>query len=365
MPGEPALKPADHLNAAGGGAILVTGATGFLGGLIVRRLLRETPRPVVVLTRRPLGFEHPRLRVVTGDLLRRPLPQLPRDVDTVIHCAASVAFDLALDEQRAINVEGTRSLLDAAAVLPRLERFMHVSTAYVAGTHVGTFGPDDLDRGQGFRNTYEQTKLEAEIAVRESSLPFQVVRPSIIVGDQVTGWTTSFNVVYGPLRAYSRGVLQVVPGRPDAPVDVVPVDAVATGMLALLGQPVGGTHLIVAGEHATTVGEFVDLAAARFRRPPAFVIDPATLLDVIDALPPAEQRTARRSLEQADALLPYFDVSCEFRDPTTAALLAAHGATVPRLADYLDRLVDYAEQTRWGRRPAPADDHRTTEELAA
>ena len=341
----------------------MTGATGFLGGLVTQRLLAETDREVVALTRRPLGWEHPRLRIVEGDLLRRPLPTLPRDVDTVVHCAASVAFDLPLDEQRAINVEGTRALLDAAAVLPRLERFQHVSTAYVAGTHVGTFGPDDLDRGQGFRNTYEQTKLEAELAVRESGLPFQVVRPSIIVGDQRTGWTTSFNVVYGPLRAYSRGVLQVVPGRPEAPVDVVPVDAVATGMLALLGEPVGGTHLLVAGEQATTVGEFVELAAARFSRPPAFVIDPATLLEVIDGLPPAEQRTARRSLEQADALLPYFDVGCDFRDPATAALLARHGASVPPLSSYLDRLVDYAEETRWGRR-APAG-ARPTEEVAA
>ncbi|MBJ7471439.1 MAG: SDR family oxidoreductase [Solirubrobacteraceae bacterium] len=348
------------------GAVLVTGATGFLGGLVVRRLLDETRREVVALVRRPLQFEHERLRVVTADLERRPLPILPRDVSTVIHCAASVAFDLPLAEQRAINVEGTRTLLDAAALLPKLERVMHVSTAYVAGTHQGTFGPGDLDLGQGFRNTYEQTKLEAEVLVRESGLPFQVVRPSIIVGDQHTGWTTSFNVVYGPMRAYSRGVMQVVPGRHDAPVDVVPVDVVATGMLALLREPVGGTHLIVAGPNATTVGEFVDLTAARFGRPPAFVIDPATLLDVVDTLPAAEQRTARRSLEQADALLPYFDVACHFRDPATADVLAAQGATVPHLSDYLGRLIDYAEATRWGKRAPvePTPSHVAPEAVA-
>ncbi len=57
---------------------------------------------------------------------------------------------------------------------------MHVSTCYVAGTFEGTFGPEDLERGQGFRNTYEQSKHEAEVLVRNSGLPTQVVRPAIV-----------------------------------------------------------------------------------------------------------------------------------------------------------------------------------------
>lgn len=340
------------------GALLLTGATGFLGGQVLRRLLAETERDIVALTRRPLELQHPRLRTVTGDLTAGPLPPIPTDIDTVIHCAASVAFDLPIEEQRAVNVNGTRRVLEAAERLPGLKRVMHVSTAYVAGTHAGSFGPDDLDRGQTFRNTYEQSKFEAEVAVRASGLPVQVVRPSIVVGDQHSGWTTSFNVVYGPLRAYSRGVMKVAPGRYDAPVDVIPVDVVADGMLALLGEPVGDTHLLVAGPQATTVGEFVELAAERFGRPPAFVIDPAALAEVISGLPADEQISARRSLEQAETLLPYFDVSCTFDDPETVATLARHGIGIPRLADYLGRLIDYAERTNWGKRrravPEPA-----------
>ena len=47
-----------------------------------------------------------------------------------------------------------------------LDRYAQVSTAYVAGTHTGRFTEDDLDVGQGFRNTYEQSKFESEQLVR-------------------------------------------------------------------------------------------------------------------------------------------------------------------------------------------------------
>ena len=328
----------------------MTGGTGLLGGEVLRRLLAQTDREVVALTRRPVDWEHPRLRLVHGALTEGALPRLPSDVDTVVHCAASVGFDLPLETQRAINVEGTKRVLDAVTALPGPTRLMHVSTAYVAGTHEGQFGPDDLDRGQGFRNTYEQSKFEAETIVAASGIAHQVVRPSIVVGEQSTGWTSSFNVVYGPLRAYAKGLMNIAPGRIAAPVDLIPVDVVADGMVALLDEPARGTHLIVAGQRAVTVGEFIALAAERFGKPAAIVIEPEALVRLIDGLPSVDQGSARRALEQAAPLLPYFDVRCTFRDPATRDLLSRHGIHIPQLADYFDRLIDFAEQARWGKR---------------
>ncbi len=231
---------------------------------------------------------------------------------------------------------------------------MHVSTAYVAGRHEGPFGPDDLDRGQGFRNTYEQSKLEAEQLVRSSGLPVQVVRPSIIVGDQHSGRTNAFNVVYQPLRAYARGLMPMAPGNREAPVDVVPVDFVAEAMLALLQHPPGGTHLLVAGPRAASVGEFVQLAADRFDREPAAVLGEPAIAELIASLPADQQATATRALRKAEKLLPYFDVRCRFEDPLTHALLAEHGIQVPHLRDYFGHLIDYAEAVRWGKLQAPA-----------
>ena len=140
--------------------------------------------------------------------------ELAREVTTVIHSAASVSFTLGLDESREINVEGTRNMLDFAESCAELDRFTYVSTAYVAGTHPGVFGEDQLAEGQEFRNAYEQSKFEAERLVQSHrrSLPIQVLRPSIVVGEQRSGWTSSFNVLYGPLKAFARGSIPAVPG---------------------------------------------------------------------------------------------------------------------------------------------------------
>ena len=191
-----------------------------------------------------------RIVAVPGDLTQpglgldaRMRDELAERVDWVIHGAASVSFTLPLEQARAINVSGTQRVLDFAedcAARGGLRRLSHVSTAYVAGTHRGRFGEDDLDVGQTFNNSYEQSKWEAERRVRAhaSHLPIQVLRPSIVVGETDSGWTSSFNVIYTPLRAFARGVLPAIPARRSAPVDVVSVSYVADAILAL-GD---GTH---------------------------------------------------------------------------------------------------------------------------
>jgi thioester reductase-like protein len=104
----------------------------------------------------------------------------------------------------------------------QLEYLMHVSTAYVAGTHCDRFAEHELDVGQGFRNAYELSKFRAERLVHErgATLPVQIVRPSIVVGDSRSGWTAAFNVVYAPLRAFSAGALRRRRGRAEAAVPV-------------------------------------------------------------------------------------------------------------------------------------------------
>lgn len=339
--------------------VFLTGATGFVGMETLARLLERPDREVIALVRAPdaegarerlygvlerLGLEEEcgRVHAVAGDVtvpglgLSRPQRHaLATRIDSVIHCAASVSFSLPLDESRAINVEGTRRVVELARRAPGLERFVHVSTAYVAGTHPGAFGEEEHDRGQAFRNAYEQSKWEAEHVVgAEAGLPLTVVRPSIVVGDSETGWTAAFNVLYHPLQAYARGLVKTIPADPDSIVDVVPVDYVADGILAALEAPEPlGTLALVAGEHAPRLVELTEAAARYFDRPP-----PA-----LEGEPP----------EGLEAFLPYFTVRTRFDDANARAL----GLEAPRIEAYFERLMDFAVAARWGKRelarPAP------------
>jgi thioester reductase-like protein len=369
--------------ADGRPGVLLTGATGFLGGEILARLLERDERPVYALVRADSdegaaarlervvtsllgGAARPgRAIAVAGDVTSPRLGMsgrrrdwLAERVDRVIHCAATVSFTLGLDESRAINVEGTRRMLDLAASCAErggIDSFVHVSTAYVAGTHSGDFGEHDLDVGQGFRNAYERSKFEAELVVRRRAqeLPVQVVRPSIVVGDSRSGWTPAFNVLYTPLRAFSRGAYPLIPARPEAPVDIVPADFVADAVLALAGRPgSGATHHVVAGRRASTVGEIVELASANARRRAPLLVPPRLYRGLIHpVLVRTGPRQRRQALRRSEIFFPYFAMEVRYNDRRARSALTPLGLEPPPLRSYFDRLMDFARLAEWGRRP--------------
>ncbi|CAA9470749.1 MAG: hypothetical protein AVDCRST_MAG13-453 [uncultured Solirubrobacteraceae bacterium] len=366
------------------GAMLLTGATGFVGAELLARLVPGSDRTIYALVRAS-DDEGAQARVdaVTSDLFGAPDPRvvgvpsdlvapglglagawanrLAGEVATVLHCAASVSFSMPLGESRQINVEGTRRVLAFARRCTNLERVAYVSTAYVGGRHRGTFGAGDLERSQGFRNPYEQSKQEAEVLVRAAgtAMPVQVFRPSIVVGDRRTGWTSSFNVLYQPLRAFSRGMYAVLPGRMKSPVDVVPVDYVADGICALMGDPAPvlgrpETFNLVSGGEAATVGELTDMASAYFDREPPRIVDPVLWKYVMEPMLRSRAPAATRAvLEHSGVFFPYFSVETWFDDGPTRARLARHGIKASSLPTYLPKLLDFAQATRWGKKLPP------------
>ena len=270
---------------------------------------------------------------------------------------------LALDEARAVNVDGARRILELAyRALEHgepLRRLIHVSTAYVAGTHGATFHERDLDVGQGFRNTYEQSKLEAEqlVAGHADALPAVVVRPSIVVGEHDSGWASAFTALYWPLRAFALGLFGAVPAIGDTSVDVVSVDYVAAAIVSVLDAPAAeGAYHLTAGTAATTVGELAGLASAHFgRERPTFVAPDG--FDGADASR-AVGGTEAAVLAQSAPYLPYLSTASRFDVARSDALLGARGLRPPRIATYFDRLMEVARATRWGKRPITRADAR-------
>ena len=168
--------------------VLVTGATGFLGGALVLRLAVEGAR-VRALARSARKAEFLRERgieVFEGDVTdRTAMREAAQGCHVVFHVAASLGGSYA--QQRAVNVEGTRNVALAAA-LANVERFVHVSSISAYGYNYRGDVTEEMALAPG-ADPYAITKAEAEHVVREIDMPYTMIRPGMIYGPGAVNWT--------------------------------------------------------------------------------------------------------------------------------------------------------------------------------
>ncbi|CAG9794397.1 unnamed protein product [Diatraea saccharalis] len=278
-----------------GSSVFLTGATGFLGKLIVEKLLRSCPeiKKLYLLVRpkknkdttkriqeqfedvlysklkkeRPNFFQ--KIAVVEGDVGQLGLGiseqdkiKLMNEVEFIFHGAATVRFDEPLKTAVEINVRGTRELFQLAKQCGKLKALVHISTAYSNCTSrvIEEKFYESIMRGEklidlvetidentinnitpgllgNFPNTYAYTKSVAENVVAEHSkgLPVAVFRPSIIIAtakEPVAGWIDN---VYGPTGVVvgaAVGLIHTIHCEPKAVADLVPADMVVNACIA-------------------------------------------------------------------------------------------------------------------------------------
>ncbi len=247
--------------------VLITGASGFIGGHLVQRLA-ETGCAVRALVRAPtpalaaLGVEQ-----VSGDLTRPASLVAPlRDVQTIFHLAAlRDRWGTPAQAYRTVNVEGTQHLL-AAAAQAGVERFVHCSSVGVARW------PGRIDADETLPYTtptsqvdYHQTKIEAEQAVlaaaRNGMLPALVVRPVITYGPgDRTGMVTRLITLIAQGRFVTIG-----DGRNH--VDLAYVDDVVAGMYLAAERGTVGRVYILSAPRPETMNEVLKLACAAVGKP--------------------------------------------------------------------------------------------------
>lgn len=238
-----------------GDRCLVTGASGFIGGHLTERLVREG-YPVRCLVRATsdtsrltaLGVE-----LAEADLTHRDsLTQATDGCRYVLHCGALVSDWATVPEIRQTNVSGTRHVLEAS-VAASVERFVHVSTTDVYG-YPGGRGVEETQPPGRFRNWYAQTKLEAEEEVRRAAEALQVVilRPATVYGP-------GSKEVVGELAKAIRGrhMLLVDGGRAVAGLVYV-ANLVDAAVLALRHEAAAGEAFNVTDGIAVTWRQFAD-----------------------------------------------------------------------------------------------------------
>lgn len=215
----------------------VTGGTGFVGSHLVDAML-DRGDEVACLIRNPQKaaqlFPDRQPRSVRGDLTdERALREGCDGADVVFHLAgATAARDRA--EFFAINAEGTRRVLDAAASAPALRRFVYVSSLSAVGPtsrgHLLTESapPQPI-------SDYGASKLAAEEATREAALPWNVVRPPAVYGPRDTEMAKAFKL--------ARWNLAPVFGDGSQELSLIHVDDLVRALLAVVDTaPAGNTY---------------------------------------------------------------------------------------------------------------------------
>ncbi|KAL7992196.1 hypothetical protein Chor_016452 [Crotalus horridus] len=275
--------------------VLLTGATGFMGKVLLEKLLRSCPKikAIYVLVRYKAGKtsqerveemikcklfdrlrdEQPEFKQkivpVASDLTEAEMALSEEDkknilnyVNIIFHCAATVRFNEILRDAVQLNVIATQQLLLLAQKMKNLDVFVHVSTAfaYCNRKHIEeVVYPPPVDPKKlidslewmddslvnvitpkliGDRpNTYTYTKALAEYIVQQegTKLNIAIVRPSIVGAswkEPFPGWIDNFNGPSGLFIAAGKGILRTMRASNNAVADLIPVDVVINATIA-------------------------------------------------------------------------------------------------------------------------------------
>jgi dihydroflavonol-4-reductase len=262
--------------------VLVTGATGFVGAAVARRLVGHgfEVRVLVRAESDRRNIDGLDVDVATGDLADRG--SLER---AAIGCAAlfHVAADYRLwtrDPQAmfATNVDGTRDVLRAAAQAGAT-RIVYTSSVGVLGLRAGG-GPADEETPVAFADMigpYKQSKFRAEAEVRrlvtDEGIPVVIVNPSTPVGPGDVKPTPTGRMI---VEAASGRV----PAYVDSGLNVVHVDDVATGHLLAFERGVVGERYVLGGEDMSLRDILSAVTAAAGQRPPRLRLPHGVVLPV-------------------------------------------------------------------------------------
>uniref|UniRef100_A0A8C7E3V5 Fatty acyl-CoA reductase n=1 Tax=Naja naja TaxID=35670 RepID=A0A8C7E3V5_NAJNA len=273
-----------------GKSVLVTGATGFMGKVLIEKFLHSCHDVKAIYVcvrnskmgrnrvREELPNFHEKIKPISAEFTKpnlaissEDMEEMLSEVNVIFHCAATVRFDEPLKDALLLNVMGTQQLLRLAHQMKNLEALIHVSTAYsncnrrhieevfypvpvepkkllelvwMDGSLIEAITPNLIG---DWPNTYTFSKALTEYLIQQEKgdLNVAIIRPSIVGAswqEPFPGWIDNFNNISGSFVASGKGILQTVKCNPAALADIIPVDlainlTIAAGWYTAMHRP--------------------------------------------------------------------------------------------------------------------------------
>jgi len=356
----------------------VTGATGFIGKRLVKKLLARKGSVVYFLMREESRDKLPALLEYWGTTKARAIPvfgdlrapklgvskedskKLSKQIDHFFHLAA--VYDLGADAESQIeaNIKGTRNTVDFANAIAA-GRFHHVSSIAAAGMFEGIFREDMFDEAENLDHPYFSTKHESEKIVRtEAKMPWRVYRPGLVVGDSVTGEMDKVDGPYYFFKLIQR-IRQMLPpwmptiGIEGGRINIVPVDFVVNAMEHIAhkdGLDRRAFHLT--DPEPMRVGEVLNVFCRAAHAPTMSIRINAALFGFIPksvkkglmALTPVRRlrNALMKDLGLPPDIMQFINYPTRFDSRDTQAALKGSGIACPPLESYAAPIWDYWER---------------------
>jgi len=358
-------------------AYFVTGATGFIGQFLVRKLLPRG-KPIYVLVRKgslaklaalkeEWGAGDKDVIPVIGDLAKRnlgvadaDLRKLKGKVEHFFHLAAIYDLKASATDQQAANVDGTRHAVQCAQAIAA-GCFHHVSSIAAAGLYDGVFREDMFEEAEDLDHPYFKTKHDSEGVVRnECKRPFRIYRPGFVVGDSRTGYIDKIDGPYYFFKFIQRMRNMLPPWMPmvgieGGRINIVPVDYVVDAMDFLAhkkGLDGKCFHLTDPAPHR--IGEVLNIFAKAAHAPQMtmrlnarmFGFIPAPILYGLGSLSPIKRmvRAVLTDLGVPKDVFQFINWPTRYDNRDTVKALKGSGIAVPHLESYAPKLWDYWER---------------------
>ena len=356
----------------------VTGATGFIGKRLVKKLLARKGNVVYFLLREEsrgkvgalLDFwdtTKTRAIPVYGDLRATKLgvskddtKMLSKNIDHFFHLAAVYDLKADAEEQMAVNVDGTRNTVAFANAIGA-KCFQHVSSIAAAGLFEGIFREDMFDEAENLDHPYFTTKHESEKIVRaECKGAFRIYRPGMVVGDSKTGEMDKIDGPYYFFKLIQR-IRQLLPpwmpmiGIEGGRINIVPVDYVVDAMDHIAHQPkLDGQCFHLTDPEPMRVGDVLNTFARAAHAPTMslrinaalFGFIPRSIKKGMMSLTPVRRvkDAVMKDLGLPEDMMRFINYPTRFDSRDTARALKGSGIACPRLDDYANRIWDYWER---------------------